>query len=372
MNKILVVLGTRPEAIKMAPVVWELARYEGRLPYSVCVTGQHREMLDQTLQAVRIVPDFDLGVMIQNQSSLAITRSVLDAFERILREEQPGWVLVQGDTTTCAAISLACFYMKVRVAHIEAGLRSFNRSHPYPEEGNRIIADHLADRHFAATEQAKSNLLREGIPADSVIVTGNTVIDTLLWASRKKCDLKHVLPADIEKKKIILVTAHRRESFGQPLESICKAIVQIAQRNPQVHVVYPVHLNPNVREPVYRLLSGQPNIALIPPLEYLPFVHLMKRSHIILTDSGGIQEEAPALGVPVLVLREVTERVEVVELGAAKMVGLETEKIVHEAERLLADGDEYRRMVIGFSPYGDGAAGRRIVSHLAAAVDSDD
>lgn len=368
MIKVLSVFGTRPEAIKLAPVIRELRKHPDRVVCKVCVTAQHRQMLDQVLRLFEIEPDYDLNIMQDDQSLSYVTAKVLTELEGVIQKERPDWVLVQGDTTTTMAASLAAFYQRVKVGHVEAGLRTGDKHRPYPEEMNRVIADHLADLHFAPAQRARQNLLREGIPEERILVTGNTVIDALLWAAEQPFDVG-TLPVErstFERSnvRLILVTCHRRESFGEPFEGICRALAEIAWRYPDVHLVYPVHLNPHVREPAHRWLDGMPNISLIPPLDYLPFVHLMKRAYLILTDSGGIQEEAPSLGVPVLVLREVTERPEALEAGTARLAGVEPERIVAETIRLLEDGQVYQEMARAMNPYGDGQASIRIVKAL--------
>lgn len=365
--KVLVVLGTRPEAIKLAPVILELRRRPG-VSCRVCATAQHREMLDQALRLFGIVPDHDLGIMTENQSPAQVAAAVLAGLEPILTAERPDWVLVQGDTTTVAAAALGAFYAGVRVGHVEAGLRTGDRRRPFPEEINRRVAGVTADLHFAPTERARQNLLAEGVDPQAVIVTGNPVIDALRWvvAQPPPAEASRLLAgAEVERgRRLLLVTAHRRESFGDGIANICLALRQIAQTFRDVVVVYPVHPNPNVREPVHRLLDGVPNILLTPPLDYAVLVHLMARAFLVLTDSGGIQEEAPGLGKPVLVLREVTERPEAVEAGAARLVGTDPEAIVRVASRLLTDPDEYRRMARPVSPYGDGLAAVRIADAL--------
>ena len=366
MIRVLSIFGTRPEAIKMAPVVRQLARTEG-IRSRVCVTAQHREMLDQALSIFDIRPDIDLNLMRANQSLAELTAAVFTRLDPVLQEESPDWILVQGDTTTVMAAALAAYYRKIRVGHVEAGLRTRDKWQPFPEEINRRIAGVVADLHFAPTEHARQNLLREGIPENHIAVTGNPVIDALhLIAARPE-------PAEIANlleslhigrgRRLILVTAHRRENFGAPLDSICGAIQSLASRG-DVEIVYPVHLNPNVQKPVYRLLRETPHVTLLPPLDYLPLVHLMKHASLVLTDSGGIQEEAPAFGIPVLVLREVTERPEGVEAGTARLVGTNREKILAEASRLLDDDAAYRQMAHAVNPYGDGHAAERIVNRL--------
>lgn len=364
--KVLSVFGTRPEAIKMAPVIKELERHSEEIASRVCVTAQHRQMLDQVLNLFGVVPDYDLGVMEDNQSPTQVASAVLARLGPILQQERPDWVLVQGDTTAVAAASLAAFYARVKVSHVEAGLRTHDKWRPFPEEINRRLASVIADLHFAPTERARQNLLREGVPADHIMVTGNPVIDALHWVAELPYDPSAGPLADVPRdRRIILVTAHRRENFGKPLENICRALLEIAARyRDDVHIVYPVHLNPNVQQPVYRLLDGVPNITLLPPLDYLPFVYLMKRCYLVLTDSGGIQEEAPGLGKPVLVLREVTERPEAVEAGMVRVVGTSQQQIMRWAQKLLGDPAEYSRMARAVNPYGDGRAAQRILRAL--------
>jgi UDP-N-acetylglucosamine 2-epimerase (non-hydrolysing) len=375
MLKVLIIFGTRPEAIKLAPIIRELQRrsVDSRLQTIVCVTAQHRQMLDQVLHLFDIVPDYDLDLMKDNQTPTQVAAAVLARLEPILQAERPDWVLVQGDTTTVAAASLAAFYARVKVGHVEAGLRTSDKWQPFPEEINRRVAGVIADLHFAPTEGARQNLLREGVPDDRILVTGNPVIDALQWVAEQpatpefhellqQCSVGNRTGKQEEmSKQVILVTAHRRESFGRPLENICLALRDLAARyDGLVRIVYPVHLNPNVWEPVHRLLGDVLNVALVPPLDYLPLVHLMKRSHLVITDSGGIQEEAPAFGVPVLVLREVTERPEGVAAGTARLVGADRERIVAEAVRLLEDAGAYEQMAQAVNPYGDGKAAARI------------
>lgn len=355
----------------MAPVVRTLRAYPERIESSVCVTGQHREMLDQVLQLFQIEPDIDLDVMTPGQQLPALTSSVLERVDDVLGRLQPDLVLVQGDTTTAMAASLAAFYRQVPVGHVEAGLRTSSRYDPFPEEINRRITDQLATLHFAPTQRAADALLAEGISGDRVYITGNTVIDALHWA------VKHQAPTDVQSLlrsleldgngsscKLILVTAHRRESFGRPLEEICLGLRDLVRRNPDLRLVFPVHLNPKVHEAVHRLLGHERRIKLIEPLPYLAFAHLMGAAYLILTDSGGIQEEAPSLGVPVLVLRHTTEREEAIDSGTAKLIGTDSAAIVREAERLLCDQGAYARMARADNPYGDGRAAKRIVSAI--------
>jgi UDP-N-acetylglucosamine 2-epimerase (non-hydrolysing) len=363
--KILTILGTRPEAIKLAPIIKELEKHPEDVISKVCVTAQHREMLDQVLTLFDISPEYDLDIMQPNQRLHQITASVFTKLTPVIETEQPDWLLVQGDTTTVLAASLAAFYLGVKVGHVEAGLRTWNKKQPFPEEINRRVAGVVADLHFAPTSWAMNNLLAENIPAEQIVVTGNSVIDALLMAAKVAYNYEKGPLADLPwNKQLILVTAHRRENFGAPLKNICQALKQIALAYKDVHIVYPVHLNPNVQEPVYQLLSDVSNITLLPPLDYLPLVNLMKRCYLILTDSGGIQEEAPSLGKPVLVLREQTERPEGVQAGTVKVVGTDQARIVTETARLLEDDTEYKSMAQAINPYGDGMAAMRIVSTL--------
>jgi len=364
--KVLAVFGTRPEAIKLAPVIRELQSQVSRTVCRVCVTAQHREMLQQVLDLFRIVPDHDLNLMEDNQSPTQVAGAVLNRLEPILQDERPDWVLVQGDTTTVVSASLAAFYARAKVGHVEAGLRTYDKWHPFPEEINRRVTGAIADLHLAPTQRARSNLLAEGVPDSSIAVTGNPVIDALHWVAELSYDPASGLLAGIPwDRRLILVTAHRRESFGRPLEEICRALMDIAARyRGDVHLVYPVHKNPNVWQPVHRLLGDVSNITLTPPLDYLPLVYLMRRCYLVLTDSGGIQEEAPAMGKPVLVLRQVTERPEAVEAGTVQLVGTDRERIVTISASLLDDETEYSRMARTVNPYGDGQAAQRIVKAL--------
>nr|WP_269456988.1 UDP-N-acetylglucosamine 2-epimerase (non-hydrolyzing) [Actinobacillus suis] len=367
---VLTVFGTRPEAIKMAPLAKMLAD-DPAFNAKVCVTGQHREMLDQVLELFEIQPDFDLNVMKSGQDLTDITVRILQALQAVFAEYRPDIVLVHGDTTTTFATTLACYYQQIPVGHVEAGLRTGNLYSPFPEEGNRLLTSVLANYHFAPTQEAKANLLQERKAEQSIWVTGNTVIDALLSILQKighNEPLARQLAARYSfldhTKKMILVTGHRRESFGQGFERICQALVELANQYPEVQIVYPVHLNPNVHEPVSRLLAGIQNIFLIEPQDYLPFVYLMDRAYLILTDSGGIQEEAPALGKPVLVMRETTERPEAIKAGTVRLVGTDTRKIIAEVERLLQDKNAYQAMVQAHNPYGDGQACQRIVTAI--------
>jgi UDP-N-acetylglucosamine 2-epimerase (non-hydrolysing) len=360
--KVLTVFGTRPEAIKLGPVIRELERQAEAVVSRVCVTAQHREMLDQVLRVFGIQPHHDLNVMQDNQSPSQVAAAVLQRLEPILHAEQPDWVLVQGDTTTVAAASLAAFYNRVSVGHVEAGLRTDDRWQPFPEEINRRVAGVIADRHFAPTSRARDNLLRENVPAERILVTGNPGIDALHWIVAQPA------PADLDdaSSRLILVTAHRRENFGQPLKQICLALRDIALGQPDIRVVYPVHPNPNVWEPVHRLLGQVPGIRLCPPLDYLPMLHLMRQAYLVVTDSGGVQEDATGLGVPALVLREVTERPEGVQAGALKVVGTDRARIVQEVTQLLDDPSARQAMVLPpeRNPFGDGHAAERIVASL--------
>ena len=375
MKRVCIVVGTRPEAIKLAPVILAFrdAASTGRaaIETRVCAAAQHREMLDQVLNIFGITPEVDLDLMSPSQDLTDITSKVLNGLRELLHSWPPDLVIVQGDTTTAFAASLAAFYEKIPVAHIEAGLRTGDIYSPWPEEMNRRLTGAIATLHFAPTEQARNNLLREGVAESAIWVTGNTVIDALLQIvgrierdpeiKRKLEDQFSLLSSG---RQMILVTGHRRENFGTGLEKICEALKFISEHR-QVEIVYPVHLNPNVREPVNRILRGCPHVRLIEPLEYLPFVHLMSRAYVILTDSGGIQEEAPSLGKPVLVMRDTTERPEAVEAGTVKLVGTDKDRIIAETMRLLDDPTEYARMSRAHNPYGDGHAAERIVAVVA-------
>ncbi|MEH6539863.1 non-hydrolyzing UDP-N-acetylglucosamine 2-epimerase [Halopseudomonas sp.] len=368
--KTLCVFGTRPEAIKMAPLALQLAADE-RFDAKVCVTGQHREMLDQVLSLFDLKPDYDLNIMKPGQDLTDVTAGILTGLKPVLAEFKPDIVLVHGDTATTFAASLAAYYQQIPVGHVEAGLRTGNIYSPWPEEGNRKLTGALATLHFAPTETSRQNLLNEGVGEELILVTGNTVIDALLDVVAK-LEASQSLQAQFSQqfnflqadKKLILVTGHRRESFGGGFERICRALVDTAKAHPEVQVVYPVHLNPNVREPVNRLLQGIENVHLIEPLDYLPFVYLMNRAHLVLTDSGGIQEEAPSLGKPVLVMRDTTERPEAVEAGTVKLVGTDTDMIVKHLNLLLSDETAYAAMSRAHNPYGDGRACSRIQEGL--------
>jgi UDP-N-acetylglucosamine 2-epimerase (non-hydrolysing) len=367
--RVLSIFGTRPEAVKMAPVVQALAKTPG-IDSRVCVTAQHRQMLDQVLNLFEIRPDVDLNLMRPNQSLAQLTATILTELDPVLIDVQPDWVLVQGDTTTVMAAALLAFYHQIRVGHVEAGLRTLDRYQPFPEEINRRIAGVVADLHFAPTEHSRQNLLRENVSPDAILVTGNPAIDALQQIVRHPAPLE--TQALIERlgiapggKQLVMITAHRRENLGQGIEDICCALRTLAETYPErLELVYPVHLNPRVQEPVYRLLSGIPNITLTPPQDYLPMVHLLKHATLVLTDSGGIQEEATSLGVPTLVLREVTERPEGVAAGVLKLVGTQTQRIVEAARRLLEDERAYQQMACAANPFGDGHAAERIVKAI--------
>lgn len=366
---VLLVFGTRPEAIKMAPVVKCLAA-DPRFRAEVCVTAQHREMLDQVLSLFEIEPEHDLNLMRPGQDLSSITGAVLEALKGVLRSTRPDYVLVHGDTTTTMAASLAAYYEQIAVGHVEAGLRTGDIYSPWPEEMNRRLTGAIASLHFAPTEAARANLEREGIRPDRVTVTGNTVIDALLdMVERVRGDAGDVYGERFSgidlSKRLVLVTGHRRENFGDGFERICEALAELS-KEPDVEIVYPVHLNPNVQEPVHRVLGGLSNVHLIEPLEYLPFLFLMDRAYLIITDSGGIQEEAPSLGTPVLVMRETTERPEAVDAGTVRLVGTDVRAIVDGARTLLSDEEAYRRMSFAHNPYGDGAASRRIAEAIHA------
>ncbi len=378
MLRVLSVFGTRPEAVKMAPVVRQLTQ-TASIESRVCVTAQHRQMLDQVLRLFQIQPDYDLDLMSDDQGLAELSAAIFTHLDPVYTDFQPDWVLVQGDTTTVAIAALLAYYRRIRVGHVEAGLRTFDKWQPFPEEINRRVAGVTADLHFAPTEWTRNNLLREGVSEKLIAVTGNPVIDALQYVARQpEPDSVRELIERLQiqtresrvkglaagtKKRLILVTAHRRESFGQPLEAVCAALKELAARG-DVELIYPVHLNPNVQAPVHRLLDGVPHITLLPPLDYLPLVHMMKHAELILTDSGGIQEEAPAFGVPVLVLREVTERPEGVQAGTVKVVGTDTSRILKEANCLLDDTAAYARMAQAANPYGDGHAAEKIVQAL--------
>lgn len=381
-NRIMLVFGTRPEAIKMAPLVKEFQKHSSEIETLVCVTGQHREMLDQVLQIFEIHPNYDLNIMKQGQDLYDVTSRVLLGMRDVLKEAKPDVVLVHGDTTTSTAAALAAFYQQIPVGHVEAGLRTHNIYSPWPEEMNRLITSRIATYNFSPTPLSRQNLLDEGVMENSIVVTGNTVIDALYWVvnrikSDKRLDeeLEGILMNtgyDVKRlntgKKLILITGHRRENFGDGFTKMCNAIKQLTEKYPEVDFVYPMHLNPNVRKPIHDVfgenLSNLGNMFFIEPLEYLSFVYLMEKSNIVLTDSGGIQEEAPGLGKPVLVMRDTTERPEALDAGTVKLVGTNYQKIVSEVSALLDDENHYKQMSMAVNPYGDGLACSRIVNFL--------
>lgn len=380
MKKIMLVFGTRPEAIKMAPLIKEFQKYPKLFTTFVCVTGQHREMLDQVLDIFEIKPDFDLDIMQPGQDLYDVTTRVLIGMREIFKITKPDIVLVHGDTTTSMSVSLAAFYQQIAIGHIEAGLRTYDRYNPWPEEMNRQLTGRLANYHFAPTELSRQNLLKEGITSETIIVTGNTVIDALYWVVEKiKSDFS--LRRHLEKtlmqagydvfrlsqaRRLVLITGHRRENFGEGFMHICKAIKYLVKKYPETDFIYPMHLNPNVRKPIHEIFDDEqlPNMFFIEPLEYLSFVYLMERSYLILTDSGGIQEEAPGLGKPVLVMRNTTERPEAVNAGTVKLVGTDYDKIISEVSALQDDPVYYNKMNNAVNPYGDGHAVARIISYL--------
>lgn len=371
MKKILTVFGTRPEAIKMAPLVKALAE-DNRFEAKVCVTAQHREMLDQVLELFEITPDYDLNLMKPGQTLNDVTARILLNLKPVLQEFKPDVVLVHGDTATTLAAALAAYYEQIAVGHVEAGLRTGNIYSPWPEEGNRRLTGALTKYHFAPTETSAKNLLKENFDAETISITGNTVIDALLMVKDKitqdkklNDELAQAFPFLDESKKLVLVTGHRRESFGGGFERICEVLAITAKAHPDVQIVYPMHLNPNVREPVSRILTGIENIFLIEPQQYLPFIYLMIRCNLILTDSGGIQEEAPSLGKPVLVMRDTTERPEAVEAGTVKLVGTDIDTMINNLNTLLTNDEAYTKMSVAHNPYGDGEASYRILDILA-------
>ena len=374
MKKILLVFGTRPEAIKMAPLVKALQKDTEHFETRVCVTAQHRQMLDQVLEVFGITPEYDLNIMAPNQDLYDITAKVLLGLREVLKDFRPDTVLVHGDTTTSMAASLAAFYMQIPVGHVEAGLRTYNMLSPWPEEMNRQVTDRICTYYFAPTEQSRANLLQENVDAKKIFITGNTVIDALLMAVdiiSTTAGVKEKMAKELQEKgytvgdrEYILVTGHRRENFGDGFLHICKAIKELAALHPEMDIVYPVHLNPNVQKPVYELLSSLSNVYLISPLDYLPFIYAMQHSTLLLTDSGGVQEEAPSLGKPVLVMRDTTERPEAVEAGTVKLVGTNAEAIVSNVTALLLDKEMYKRMSETHNPYGDGQACERIIAAL--------
>lgn len=375
MIKNLIIFGTRPEAIKMAPLVKEFLKYPEIFDTKICVTAQHREMLDQVLEFFEIKPDFDLNLMKPNQNLYTLTSSILLELQPILESFNPEYIYVHGDTTTTMASSLAAFYAGAKVCHVEAGLRTFDMLSPFPEEMNRTVTGVITNIHFCPTETSKNNLILENKPNDSIIVTGNTVIDALMFSVDKVKRINYQDP-EIEKlkaildleKKLILVTGHRRENHGDGFVRICEALKEIALNNPKAQIIYPVHLNPNVQGPVYKLLSEINNIQLITPLSYPAFVWLMEKSYLIITDSGGIQEEAPSLGKPVLVMRDTTERPEAVDSGTVILVGTNKDKIVKETNKLLSNTVTYRKMSKLHNPYGDGTASQKIVNYIKSKI----
>lgn len=368
-KKISIIFGTRPEAIKLVPVILELRKHP-EFEVSVCITAQHREMLDQVLEIFEITPDCDLNIMKPNQSLSELTANCIKLLDQYVTEFKPDIILVQGDTTSAFAGSLVAFYNKVMVGHVEAGLRTWNKYSPFPEEINRVLTTKISDIHFAPTKLSKDNLLNDNIESSKILITGNTVIDALKIARDKVILNKPVVPGidqDIiynDNKKLVLITGHRRENFGNSFNNICTAIEELSAKFKDVYFVYPVHMNPNVREPVFRILGNKTNVFLIEPLSYLPFVSLMMRSTIILTDSGGVQEEAPSLGKPVLVMRENTERPEAIDAGTVKLVGTSVDKIIEETSNLLLDEMQYNMMANAINPYGDGKAALRIADEL--------
>lgn len=363
----MLVIGTRPEAVKLAPVVKELEKYPDLFDVITVLTGQHREMLDQVMQVFHITPRHDLNIMQKNQTIVDVTQRAMLGIYKLLEEDTPDMVIAQGDTTTVFVAGLMSFYKRIPFAHVEAGLRTYDNYSPYPEEINRRLTAPLAELHFAPTQKSRDNLVGERIPADKVFITGNTVIDALLYILENTSvnDKEYLASYGLEPKKFILVTAHRRESFGEPFRQLCIGLKRIADTYTDYKVIYPVHLNPNVRKPVFDILGDSPNITLIEPLDYFNFVHLMKHAHIILTDSGGIQEEAPSLGIPVLVLRDVTERPEAVDAGTVRVVGTQSDSIFSEVKRLMEDSSAYQSMARAINPYGDGTSSRRIKDIIA-------
>jgi UDP-N-acetylglucosamine 2-epimerase (non-hydrolysing) len=379
MKKMLIIVGTRPEAIKMTPLIRALGQRPREFQTKVCATAQHREMLDQVLNVFKLKPDFDLDAMHPQQDLFDLSARLMLGLRDTLVEFKPDLVFIQGDTTTSLMAALAAFYLQVPVAHVEAGLRTYNPLAPWPEEMNRQISGRIADIHFAPTENAKRNLINENVPPKHIYVTGNTGIDAL-FAARQIIQENGLAPSlqrtvtqrlggrqlDFDASKLLLVTGHRRENFGQGFENICRALRSIATNNPEVHIVYPVHLNPNVQKPVRNILEGQDNIHLTEPLDYLPFLFLMEKAHFILTDSGGIQEEAPSLGKPVLVMRQSTERTEALRAGTVQLVGTDPDRIRTESQRLIDDRQYYDRMSKAQNPYGDGTAAQTIVETILA------
>ena len=376
-KKALFIFGTRPEAIKMAPIIQKF-KINPNIQIKICVTGQHKEMLDSVLELFDIVPDFNLDVMTPNQDLSNLTSKILLGLTNVYQNWKPDFVFVHGDTTTTFAASLSAYYHQIKIVHIEAGLRTGDICSPWPEEANRKLTGCLANIHFAPTELSRLNLLREGVKSENIFVTGNSVIDALMQISNQidsdlqlRTQLRQQFPFLDYDQKFILVTGHRRENFGEGFQRICKSLMQIAKLFPQVNIVYPVHLNPRVQKPVNELLSGFNNIHLIPPVDYLPFIYLMKTTYFILTDSGGIQEEAPSLGKPVLVMRDTTERLEAVNAGLVQLVGTDVDKIVRYASELLIDRDYYLRMSPAQNPYGDGNASERILNVILNVISAE-
>jgi len=362
----MLVIGTRPEAIKMAPIIKEIEKHSSSLKAIVCITGQHREMLDQVLKIFQIVPDYDLNVMTPNQTLSRLTATLIGKLDEVMSHEKPDWVLVQGDTTSAMTAGLVAFYHGIKVGHIEAGLRTHNIRQPFPEEANRRITDIMSELYFSPTARTHANLIREGVNPNAVLITGNSVIDAVLMTVgrlRQSASQDKWLADD--EKRLILVTSHRRENFGEPFAEVCRALKTIAEQyHDSVHIVFPVHYNPNVRIPAHNILGNIPNITLTDPLDYEQMVKIMDDAYMIMTDSGGIQEEAPSLNKPILILREVTERQEVVEVGAARLVGCNYDKIIEEAALLLEDKEHYERMSSAPNPYGDGSTSKQIVHAL--------
>ncbi len=364
--KVLVVVGTRPEAIKMAPLVAALEARRDIFDTRLCVSGQHRDMMDSVIHLFGLTVHYDLNVMVHNQSVADITTKVLTGVSGVLEAESPDVVLIHGDTTTSFAAALAAHYHRAPVGHVEAGLRTHDKWHPFPEEMNRRLADALCDYHYAPTERARENLLAENIPPEQIVVTGNTAIDALLWAAKQPCSFDDpFLERAGADRRLILVTAHRRESFGAPFREMCSAMRDVVNHNDNVEVIYPMHPNPNVRKAACEILRGHERIRLVEPLGYLPFVQLQKKAYLILTDSGGIQEEAPSLGTPVLVMRDTTERPEAVDAGVSKLVGTKRADIAREVQQLLDKEADYNQMASAVNPFGDGHASERIAGHLA-------
>jgi UDP-N-acetylglucosamine 2-epimerase (non-hydrolysing) len=368
--RVMTIFGTRPEAVKMAPVIKELQKHPDEIETFVCITAQHREMLDQVLNIFDITPNIDLDLMMPDQSLADLAASIFANLDPVLKDYQPDWILVQGDTTTVMAAALLGYYNRIKVGHIEAGLRTYDKWQPFPEEINRRLAGVVADLHFAPTENNLQNLLREGIAPEIITVTGNPAIDALQLISTQPlpsqaAQLLSEIGEPPGKRRLVLVTAHRRENFGEPIRNICKALHRLADHyHNDINIIYPVHLNPHIQVPVYQALSGIDNIRLLPPLDYLPLVHLMRHAALILTDSGGIQEEAPSLGIPTLVMRDRTERQEGVTAGTLKLVGTDSDRIFTEAQRLLDDPAAHAEMSGAVNPYGDGHAAKRIVAAL--------